>query len=360
METDFDLSGFPHEAFVSGSGLHSEEVYADLGRRPASPTEFTMDDRKQQDSTSLFTLCSTKVSEIRVITQHKSDHHEERLVQVCAAVHSTTTDLVVQANITIRSAGVREVEGENIPVWELKVDYADSHECYIVSTNQSIIKLMSTIRPGDDTNQTNQRLRRKWQSQRMFRVSAQDARLLVNIFPDMAYMKFRAGLVLIEWPASQEILGYLTADKQARPRRITTTTSKSKAQLLADLKRLERENEHLRTQIGTLHTVIGSLLQYSQPQQPVLSVQQQLMQLIPSQQHTLPQSQPLQSTSLLLPSPSELLRTAADSAAALALAALQSNTISRPSQQQAPLQSQSFMPVSSSKVLEYPRDLGRL
>lgn len=160
MDTEFDLSGFPHESFVTGSALHTEEPhYTELMRRAASPAqEFpgAEGDRKQQDSTSLFTLCSSKVSEIRVITQHKNDHAEERIVQVCAAVHSTISDHVVQANITIRAAGTRDVEGEGIPVWELKVEYADSHESYIVSTNQSIIKLMSTIRPGDDTNQTNQ------------------------------------------------------------------------------------------------------------------------------------------------------------------------------------------------------------
>ena len=218
------------------------------------------------------------------------------------------------------------------------MEFSDRVEKHIVTTNQAILKLMAVIRPSDDVNQTNQRLRRKWHTQRMYRVSAQDARILSSAFPDMAYMKFRAGLVLIEWPESSEILGYLTADKQARPRRLNTTVAKSKQQLIADLRRAERENEQLRSQMAVMQNVIDSMMQrmYAAP------TQAQAVPYLPQPQQPQPQPQSnpyAMSTALLLQqamtqqpvSPTHQQQqqhaaglTPADSAAAVALATLTS------------------------------------
>jgi hypothetical protein len=244
------------------------------------------------------------------------------MLQLVAAMHSTVDDHVWQATMILSNAGFRSVENESIPVWNMTIEFSDRMEKYLITTNQAIIKLMSVIRPGDDVNQTNQRLRRKWQSQRMFRVSAQDARVLSASFMDMAYMKFRAGLVLIEWPNSDEVIGCLTADKQVRPRRAPALIGKSKGQLGADVKRLERENEQLRAQVAVLQRVVDSLTlavrPVMAPAAPVYAFSypdlQRARLVSPVQQQQQQQQQPHAAVS------------AADSAAALALANLHSTS----------------------------------
>jgi hypothetical protein len=77
-------------------------------------------------------------------------------------------------------------------------------------------------------------------------------------------------LVFIEWPASAEIVGYLTADKQIRYKHATAASGRTKSQLYVDMKRLERENEELRTQVAVMQGVInGLLLNLRQPAAPL-------------------------------------------------------------------------------------------
>jgi hypothetical protein len=116
----------------------------------------------------------------------------------------------------------------------------------------------------------------------MFRLSAQDVRCLFADFPTFFDVKSRIGLALIEWPASDEVIGHLTATKQARPARMRRARKASIARHDANVERLEHENADLRAEVLLLQKVISSLslllppgilLSYSglQHAQPILS-----------------------------------------------------------------------------------------
>jgi hypothetical protein len=165
----------------------------------------------------------------------------------------------VAGHYHVERCRLRFVENNPIPVLYITVEYSDHTEKCLVATNEGIITLLGAIRPQFAVGQTNQRLRRKWQTQRMFRLSAQDARCLFADFPTFFDVKSRTGLVLIEWPTSEELIRYLTASKQSRPPRMHRARRASIARLDANVERLERENADLRAEILLLQKVIDSL-----------------------------------------------------------------------------------------------------
>jgi hypothetical protein len=213
---------------------------------------------KMQGSTTLFTMSSPNLFEMRVLTYERLRTDGDR-VHFVTALRSTVDDRTWQATVGLRVAGFRFVENQPISVLDMTVEYSDRTEKYLVTTSEAIVALLSVVRPGYGAGLTNQRLRRKWRTQHMFRFSAKDTRALFAGIRGTVGVKSRTGLVLIEWPASDELIGSLTGTKQARSHRPRSARETSINQHWEELERLQRENVSLRAELAALRDMMGSL-----------------------------------------------------------------------------------------------------
>jgi hypothetical protein len=205
------------------------------------------DKRKREDSTSLFTLVAPNAYDVEEL---KLESNDGRKATFRAVLRNAVSQETENYKIDFERSGSRLLETENIPVFAMTMtpQSATHGTVYLMTTNQALIKAMRILRPEDDANQTNQRLRRKWLSQKFIRLRVQHAREIAAAFPEMAYMKFRAGLVLLEWPRDAATLSHLTADKQMRPRIFGSDAVVKRARSMTK-EQLSRELEARRVRI---------------------------------------------------------------------------------------------------------------
>lgn len=137
--------------------------------------------RKREDSTSLFTLVTENTYDVTNLQLLSTPGARSPAYTFDATLVHKFSAANVRISMDVRESGFAHIETEQIPLWLLtvteKTPEAKSYSVAVTS-NQILIRAMRILRPQDDANQHNQRLRRKWQTQRFFRFANNNAKTL--------------------------------------------------------------------------------------------------------------------------------------------------------------------------------------
>jgi hypothetical protein len=220
--------------------------------------------RASRDSTSLFTLSTPNVYEVESL---ELDCVDGQKLNFHAVMRNASSQHAESLILTLEPAGTRTLETESIPLLTitLRAQGSDQVQTLSMTTNRAIIDAMRILHPDDDANQTNQRVARRWGTQKFIRFRIPFAQKITALLPEWAPKRMRVGLILVEWPSDVATVLLLSGEKKQHMRFPSSTPSgkrvraKTKAHLSAEQEELrmrlieaEKEAAQLRRLVSLL------------------------------------------------------------------------------------------------------------